>query len=150
VEAFKGVAGEDQMKPLQLLMCLLIASLLNIASLPSSCAQSWDEEEAERSANSEILADQQEAQREMDTKIYGRVTEIDPDRNIILLVPTKWVDDGTIMGSSDRYFVESDATFTGRSSLEDISVGDYITIDYYVFGDLNRATGIIFEKRGKN
>ncbi|MEE8360242.1 MAG: hypothetical protein V3S04_04880 [Candidatus Omnitrophota bacterium] len=114
-----------------------------------SYSQTWDERSAENDANREILADQQEAQREMGTKIYGRVTGIDADRNVISLTPTKWVDDGTAMGDNDRYFLESNVNFTGRSSLDEISVGDYITINYYIFGGLNRATDIIFEKQGE-
>lgn len=112
-------------------------------------SQSWDERDSEMSANREIYSDEQEADREIDTKVYGRVTDIDYDQNTIWLVPTGWGSDSTDAGSDQAYYIEPKANFTGRSSLDGISPSDYITINYYVFHDRNIATDIIFEKMGE-
>jgi|GEM_PF-3122976 len=140
------------MDPFRLLSfcCVLSFMLTPCASLASTNAQPWGEQEAERDAQEEITFAEKSAQEEMSSSIYGRILSIDQNAKVLSLLATDEVeneeeeddDDDT----SQDYHFKSDTTLTGIDDLSDLAPGDYVTLEYYAFRDKNRITEIVFDK----
>ena len=116
-------------------------------------AMPWDAADAQRDAEEEMLGDEQQAESEMDSSLYGRVTNVNPNLNLLSVLPTDSDESPELeeaMDISPQYFrTDSKTTFTGIDGLQDITSGDYVTVDFYEFHSTNIATGITFEKEGE-
>jgi hypothetical protein len=137
------------------LLSLLCALNLTLAPrLLLANAQPWDEQEAERNAQEEITSNEKSAQEEMSSSIYGRITSLDQNAKVLSLLPTDEVENKEEEeedddASQDFHFT-SNTTLTGIDDLSDLSVGDYVTLEYYTFRDKNRITEISFDKPEEN
>ncbi|MFH1836847.1 MAG: hypothetical protein ABH862_01855 [Candidatus Omnitrophota bacterium] len=100
----------------------------------------WDVDEDMRSTNDEEESDERAAQREMDSSVSGKVLRVNGTENALTIMAD---------GSSVTYFIEPGTTFTLVSSLDGISPGDTVTIDYYTFKGKRFAEGIDLEKKGQ-
>ncbi|MBU1083910.1 MAG: hypothetical protein ABIG55_06345 [Candidatus Omnitrophota bacterium] len=83
-----------------------------------------------------MLDDERSAAREMDTSASGEVLSVNLDEKIITVLSG---------GNTATYFIEEATSFASASSLADISAGDTVSIDYYVFQYKNFAETIILE-----
>jgi hypothetical protein len=132
------------------LFCALSLMLIPRLLLANTNAQPWDEQEAERNAQEEITSEERSAQEEMGSSIYGRLTNINMNGKVLSLLPTDEVEDkeeeDDDEDASQDFHFTSDTTLTGIDSLDELSPGDYVTLEYYTFRDKNRITEISFDK----
>lgn len=137
--------------PLFSLFCVLGLTLAPCSLPASTNAEPWGEQEAERNAQEEITSEERSAQEEMSSSIYGRITNINMDEKILSLLPTDEVEDKEEEEDDDDapqdYHFKSDTTLTGIDSLSELSPGDYVTLEYFMFRDKNRITEISFDKK---
>ncbi|MCK5450552.1 MAG: hypothetical protein KAI70_02155 [Candidatus Omnitrophica bacterium] len=93
--------------------------------------------------NMGISADEESAEREMDAHISGKVISVD-----ILLDRVELLGDSDgASGRVDSYLVKPETTFTVAGSLQDISQGDRVAIDFYTFKEQRIAENIVLEKK---
>ena len=107
----------------------------------------WDAREAERAAMRETRADEQMAQSEMDTYVSGRVISLIRVSGIISVRESDSIHDENKDGSVYECHVNDSTTFSTASSLGDIAVDDYVTVDYYVMDGRKIAEGIILDQK---
>jgi hypothetical protein len=123
-------------------------------ALPADNAMPWGEQEAERDAQEEETFAEKSSQEEMSSSIYGRITGIDLQGKTLDLLPTDQVENEELEEDDDvtaqNYRFKSNTPLTGLSSFNELSPGDYVTLEYYAFQNSNRITEIVFDKHGEN
>ncbi|MFH1868150.1 MAG: hypothetical protein ABH843_04180 [Candidatus Omnitrophota bacterium] len=126
--------------------CCFVLSVT--ALLPLGCVEaSWDEGDAEETARDETESDIEAAQQEISFYVNGEVTGIDIDSKSLVLTESNG---GKKISSvlDNTYFINSKTGFATIMSLSDLSEGDSIAIDYYIFQNKKIADNITLEERG--
>ena len=120
---------------------IVIMVYLLIPSREASLAQySSEEKEDEMATQTEIGADEEQAAKEMQKHVYGKVVGVDVPLGRLVVLGSDLNDEG--QGVTYTYIVRPDTSFTVADSLSDIKVGDRVDIDYYVLNQDRIADSI--------
>ena len=127
-----------------LIIAFSYAAILITMPLSRAAEKPWDAQADEDAAKREMESDEIEAQKEMDSTIYGKVVKNDKAAKSISVQ-----EDGDEENSDiNTYFIKPETTFTVVSSVRQIFEGDYVTVDYYSFKGKRFAESVLLERRG--
>ena len=111
----------------------------------------WDMQEDIDAGQQEEAEDEEAAQQEMDSSVYGKLISVNVPGKTIVVEKEDAYSNKVIGGDSPTIYtisVSQETTFVTADSLDDLNVGDNVQVDYYTFKDRRIAEHIILESSG--
>jgi len=112
--------------------------------------QPWDMQEDLEDTQQEESEDEKSAQEEMDSSVYGKLISVNVPGSTIVVEEESPYSDKVIGGDSPNIYTISVSTktnFTSAASLNDLDIGDTVSVDYYTLGARRIAEHISLESR---